>query len=63
MQTRISDLIDVIHSTIIKNEGNNDVILHELQAIDNALQSGNLQNYIVDVPFFRSIIQAEAKKL
>lgn len=53
----ISDLLDVIHYTVIKNEGENTVILHELQAIDRKIKEGRLANYPVQgVTFWESIL-------
>lgn len=63
MTTTISDLLDVIHETIIANKGENNAILAQLQAIDMVMQEGDLENYIVDVPFFRHIILQEAKEI
>lgn len=63
MQTTISDLLDVIHAAIIKNSGSNDIILEELQAIDEKIKAGKLVNYVVDTPFFRSIIAGEYKNI
>lgn len=63
MTTTISDLLDVIHETIIANKGENNAILAQLQAIDMVMQEGDLENYIVDVPFFRSIVLQEAKEI
>lgn len=43
----ISDLLDVIHFAIIKNLGENDIILDELTAIDNKIKAKRLVNYPV----------------
>lgn len=59
MKTTISDLLDVIHETIILHNGENTAILEELKSIDDKITSGKLYNFIVDVPFFKSIIIAE----
>lgn len=52
----ISDLLDVIHYAIIKKYGENTVILKQLQEIDEAIQSGKLENIKVEgVPFWETI--------
>lgn len=65
METRISDLLSVIHYTIIKNHPSksNTVILDELNSIDNKIKSGELEDYKVDdTAFFKSIINSYNKQ-
>ena len=59
MKTTISDLLDIIHDTIIRHEGENSSILQELKSIDDKIKSGKLKDHIVDTPFFKSIIRIE----
>lgn len=57
LEVTISDLLYIIHYTIIKYKKENDVILEELQAIDEKITSGSLLNYAVnDVAFWKSMI-------
>lgn len=65
MTTKISDLLDVIHLTVIKNSPakENDIMLDELKSIDEKIKNGLLANYTVDVPFFRTIILTEIKNI
>jgi hypothetical protein len=59
MQTRISDLLDIIHLAIIKNSPSkeNDIIINELQSINEKIKNGLLPNYSVDdIRFFKYII-------
>lgn len=52
----ISDLLDVVHYTIIKNKGENTIILHELQSISRKIQEKKLDNYPVQgITFWESI--------
>ncbi len=52
----ISDLLDVIHFTIIRKYGENDIILTQLKEIDDIIQSGKLENLKVEgTPFWESI--------
>lgn len=59
LPTVISDLLDIIHMVIIKEKGENDIILDELQSIDKKLKSGQLPNYEVNKnPLYRTIINS-----
>lgn len=52
----ISDLLTVIHYTIIKKLGENSIILEELSAIDKKIQSGELEDFKVEgIPFWETI--------
>lgn len=59
MLTKVSDLLDVIHMVIIKNEGVNEIILDEIKSIDEKIKTGQLVNYTVDVPLFSTIVISE----
>lgn len=43
----ISDLLTVIHKVIIKEQGENQIILKELSAIDEKISTGQLKDYDV----------------
>ncbi len=59
----ISDLLDVVHTTIIKEKGKNDIILDELRSIEKKIDEGKLKNYrIVDNPFWYSILNNAENK-
>ena len=61
----ISDLLDMVHFTIIKKKGENNIILDELDSIDKKIKSGELKNYVVnETTYFRAIINkfVEAKE-
>lgn len=54
--TTIRDLLDVIHWTMIKQEGENDKCLHELDSIDNKIRGGYMENYKVkETTFWQSL--------
>lgn len=42
---KITDLLDVVHYTVIKNKGENTIILHELQSIWQKITDKKLENY------------------
>lgn len=51
----ISDLIGLIHMVIIKEQGENEIVLKELSSIDEKIQSGQLVNYdVTDHPFWKT---------
>jgi hypothetical protein len=57
MDVTIEDLLDVIHKAIIKNKGENKVILKELRSIDNKIKTGKLENYKVDdITYWKHLI-------
>lgn len=53
---KITDLLDVVHYTVIKNKGENTIILNELQMIERKISEGKLENYPVQgITFWESI--------
>ena len=53
----LSDLLTVIHYTIIKKRGKNEIILKELAEIDAKINNGELENYEVnETTFWKSLI-------
>lgn len=59
--TKIQDLLDMIHLTIIKERGVNDVILAEIQAIEDKIKSGALIDYDVNTPLYWTAVFADVK--
>jgi hypothetical protein len=59
--TKIQDLLDMIHLTIIKEKGVNDVILTEIQAIEDKIKSGALIDYDVNTPLYWTAVFADVK--
>ncbi len=47
-EIRISDLLDVIHFTMIRELGKNEIALDFIQKMDYLIKTGQLQNYSVN---------------
>lgn len=59
--TTISDLLEMVHLTIIKENGSNYIILKELEAIDKKIKSGKLKNYNVNTPLYWTCVHHDIK--
>ena len=58
----IKDLLDIIHQTIIKKDGKDEVILKELKAIDKKIDSGELTNHAIETPMWWTCVFNDVKK-
>jgi len=59
-KTKISDLLDMVHMTLVKKKKGT-VILKHLQAIDEKIKSGELEDFEVDTPFYWTAIFKDIK--
>ena len=60
-KTTIQDLLDIIHLTIVKEKGENDVVLKEINAIGDAINNGTLTNYDINTPLYWTAIFKDVK--
>lgn len=58
----ISDLLDIIHMTIIKEQGDNFVILDEINSIGEKIKKGELKNYNINTPMYWTCVFEDIKR-
>jgi hypothetical protein len=58
----IQDLLEIIHRTIIKEDGNNNICVKHIAAIDKLISSGKLKNHAINTPVYWSMITNDIKK-
>jgi hypothetical protein len=60
--TTIEDLLDIIHRTIIKENGDNNISVKHIAAISKLIRDGKLKNYAINTPFYWGAVFHDVKK-
>lgn len=60
-ETTIEDLLDIIHRTIIKENGDNNISVKHIAAISQLIKDGKLKNYAVNTPLYWSAVFRDVK--